>query len=82
MGRDRALLGPGAELDEVNRLLKKGGYFFLSTINIGSAAARLTGPRWPWLMDMHIFYFDKRTITGILEDHGSPWFKSGTIPIT
>lgn len=61
---------PGAELAEVNRLLKKGGYFFLSTINIGSATARLTGPRWPWLMDMHIFYFDKRTITGILEDHG------------
>lgn len=61
---------PGAELAEVNRLLKKGGYFFLSTINIGSAAARLTGRRWPWLMDMHIFYFDKRTITGILEDHG------------
>lgn len=61
---------PAAELREINRILKKGGHFFLSTINVGSFVARLMGPRWPWLMDMHIFYFDKRTISKILQDQG------------
>jgi len=61
---------PSDELREINRLLKRGGYFFLATINAGSLVARLMGPRWPWLMDMHIFYFNKDTITKILEEQG------------
>lgn len=61
---------PRAELHEINRLLKKHGYLFLSTINVGSIVARLMGPRWPWLMDMHIFYFNPNTITKILEQEG------------
>lgn len=61
---------PSAELKEVNRLLKKDGYFFLATINAGSLFARLMGSRWPWLMDMHIFYFSTKTITKILEQEG------------
>lgn len=61
---------PSDELKEVNRLLKSGGYFFLSTINAGSFVARLMGPRWPWLMDMHIFYFNTDTITKILKQEG------------
>ena len=61
---------PSDELREVNRLLKRGGYLFLATINAGSLVARLMGPRWPLLMDMHIFYFNKDTITKILEEEG------------
>jgi len=61
---------PSAELREVNRLLKSGGYLFLSTINAGSFVARLMGSRWPWLMDMHIFYFNTDTMTKILEEEG------------
>lgn len=61
---------PRAELLEINRLLKKDGYLFLSTINIGSLVARLMGPRWPWLMDMHIFYFTPKTIECLLKQTG------------
>jgi len=61
---------PRAELLEIHRLLKKNGYLFLSTINIGSFVARLMGPRWPWLMDMHIFYFTPKTIERLLGQTG------------
>jgi len=61
---------PRVELHEIYRLLKSGGYFFLSTINASSFLARLMGPRWPWLMDMHIFYFGTDTITKILKEEG------------
>ncbi len=61
---------PRAELHEINRLLKRDGYLFLSTINVSSIVARLMGPRWPWLMDMHIFYFNTYTITRILKEEG------------
>lgn len=61
---------PSTQLREANRLLKSGGYFFLSTINAGSFVARLMGLRWPWLMDMHIFYFNTRTMGQILKEEG------------
>ena len=31
---------------------------------------RLLGPRWPWLMDMHLVYFDRPTISALLEEAG------------
>lgn len=64
------LSDPREELLKIHRLLKKDGYLFLSTINVGSLLARLMGPRWPWLMDMHIFYFTPKTITRLLEQTG------------
>lgn len=64
------LSDPRAELLEIHRLLKKNGYLFLSTINIGSLVARLMGPRWPWLMDMHVFYLTPKTIGRLLEQTG------------
>ncbi len=64
------LSDPREELLEIHRLLKKDGYLFLSTINIGSLVARFMGPRWPWLMDMHIFYFTPKTIACLLEQTG------------
>ena len=64
------LSDPRAELREISRLLKKDGYLFLSTINIDSLVARLMGKRWPWLMDMHIYYFTPNTVTKILKEEG------------
>ena len=61
---------PRAELKEINRLLIRDGYLFLSTINVRSIVARLMGQRWPWFMDMHIYYFDPNTINRILKEEG------------
>jgi 2-polyprenyl-3-methyl-5-hydroxy-6-metoxy-1,4-benzoquinol methylase len=61
---------PRRDLEAALRLLEPGGRLFLSTIDTGSLVARLLGSRWPWLMDMHLFYFDRANLPALLEDVG------------
>jgi 2-polyprenyl-3-methyl-5-hydroxy-6-metoxy-1,4-benzoquinol methylase len=64
------LADPRQELQHVSALLPVGGRLYLSTIDASSRTARLLGRRWPWLMEMHLFYFDRRTIALLLEQAG------------
>lgn len=64
------LTDPLQELRRANRLLKPGGLLVVHTIDIGSPFARLMGTRWPWLMEMHLYYFDRRTLRLMLEKAG------------
>jgi len=64
------LTDPKAELKRVNRLLKPGGVVCIHTIDIGSLMPRLLGPRWPWLMEMHLYYFSRRTLAMMLQAAG------------
>ncbi len=61
---------PSAELREVHRLLRPDGLVGITTMNIDSLVGRLLGPRWPWLMQMHLYYFSERTLTAMLERCG------------
>jgi 2-polyprenyl-3-methyl-5-hydroxy-6-metoxy-1,4-benzoquinol methylase len=61
---------PAAELAEVHRLLRPGGLVGITTMNVESRVARLLGSRWPWLMQMHLYYFSVRTLTMLLERCG------------
>ena len=61
---------PRQELEAVHALLPPGGRLHLSTIDTGSLLARLLGARWPWLMDMHLVYFDRPTLRALLEETG------------
>jgi 2-polyprenyl-3-methyl-5-hydroxy-6-metoxy-1,4-benzoquinol methylase len=61
---------PREELAAARTLLAPGGRLYLSTIDTGSLLARLLGARWPWLMDMHLVYFDRPTISALLEEAG------------
>ncbi|HEU4385095.1 MAG TPA: class I SAM-dependent methyltransferase [Anaeromyxobacteraceae bacterium] len=61
---------PRAELEAAFRLLQPGGRLWLSTIDAGSLLARLLGSRWPWLMEMHLFYFDRANLSALLEETG------------
>ncbi|MBV8159660.1 MAG: class I SAM-dependent methyltransferase, partial [Acidimicrobiia bacterium] len=61
---------PRAELIAAHGLLEPGGELHVSTIDAGSWVARVMGRRWPWLMDMHLFYFDRRNIGSLLEQAG------------
>jgi SAM-dependent methyltransferase len=61
---------PREEVEAARRLLRPGGQLHLSTIDTGSLVARLLGARWPWLMDMHLVYFDRSTLTALLEESG------------
>jgi SAM-dependent methyltransferase len=64
------LTDPKAEIRHVHRVLKPGGVFAIHTIDIESPFARITGARWPWLMEMHLFYFSPRTLSKMLEQVG------------
>jgi len=61
---------PRGELEAAFSLIRAGGNFHLSTIDAGSLAARAMGRRWPWLMEMHLHYFDRSTITRLLGEVG------------
>ncbi|HSB19966.1 MAG TPA: class I SAM-dependent methyltransferase [Anaeromyxobacteraceae bacterium] len=64
------LADPRRDLGHAFRLLRPGGRLAVSTIDARSAVARLLGSRWPWLMDMHLFYFDRRNLPALLEGLG------------
>ncbi len=64
------LTDPASEIRHVHRVLKPGGIFAIHTIDIESAFARLLGPRWPWLMEMHLYYFSPRTLSKMLTRNG------------
>jgi 2-polyprenyl-3-methyl-5-hydroxy-6-metoxy-1,4-benzoquinol methylase len=61
---------PAAELAQAYDLLTPGGVIAVHTMNVESLAARLLGPRWPWLMDMHLHYFSPRTLAQMLQKVG------------
>ena len=64
------LTDPAAELRNAHRVLKPGGIFAIHTIDIESPFARFMGSRWPWLMEMHLYYFSPRTLGKMLEKNG------------
>jgi 2-polyprenyl-3-methyl-5-hydroxy-6-metoxy-1,4-benzoquinol methylase len=51
------LADPMAELNRLNSLLDDDGVLCLSTLDVDTWFPRLLGRRWPWIMDMHLFYF-------------------------
>jgi 2-polyprenyl-3-methyl-5-hydroxy-6-metoxy-1,4-benzoquinol methylase len=64
------LTDPAAEIRHVHRVLKPGGVFAIHTIDIESLFARVIGKRWPWLMEMHLYYFSPRTLSKMLMQNG------------
>ena len=64
------LADPRRDLGHAFGLLRPGGCLCVSTIDARSLLARLLGARWPWLMDMHLFYFDRRNLPALLEGLG------------
>jgi len=68
---------PMSEIRRVHRLLKPGGLIVIHTMDIDSPFSRVMGPRWPWLMEMHIYYFSQRTMAAMLRKAGFQVLWSG-----
>ncbi len=66
---------PVRDLAHLAKALKPGGLFALSTHSIGSLSARLLGPRYPFLMAMHVTHFNRRTIRMLFERAGLRMFR-------
>jgi 2-polyprenyl-3-methyl-5-hydroxy-6-metoxy-1,4-benzoquinol methylase len=64
------LADPRRDLASAFQLLRPGGRLYVSTIDARSLIARALGARWPWLMEMHLVYFDRRTLPALLTQVG------------
>ena len=64
-------LDPRRDLEHAQEQLRPGGVLALSTGDIGSLVARLTGRRWHLLTpEHHNFFFDERTLRRLLHETG------------
>ena len=51
-------------------LIKPGGIFAFSTVDIDSWFARLMRGKWPWIMEMHLYYFGAGSLERMLLESG------------
>jgi SAM-dependent methyltransferase len=61
---------PSRVIEHVTRLLKPGGLLVVNYPDRGSWLARALGRRWPFLSSVHLYYFNRRTMTRLLNMHG------------
>lgn len=61
---------PRAELHELRRVVKPGGWLVLETPNIATPWVRLLGARWRQFIPDHIFFFTPPTLTRLCEEQG------------
>jgi SAM-dependent methyltransferase len=65
------LSDPHAAVAEASRLLRPGGRLVLTTGDVGSLAARLSGSRWHlYTIPEHLFFFTRRSLRLLLAAHG------------
>jgi SAM-dependent methyltransferase len=61
---------PSRVLSGIAKLLVPGGLLLVNYPDRGSWPARVLGRRWPFLSSVHLYYFTRRTMTRLLENHG------------
>src|SRR3954453_8342128 len=55
---------------ECREYLSPGGVLCVSTLDVATWFPRLLQLRWPWLMDMHLYYFDRHVTKELLARGG------------
>ena len=61
---------PAAELRRLHGYLRPGGLLAVSTMDVDAPIARLLGRHWPWYMQMHLYYFSRRTLARLVSNAG------------
>jgi len=61
---------PKAVLARAHELLTPEGVLVMSWPDYASLAARLLGPKWPFLLTVHLYYFTPTSMTGLLRRTG------------
>lgn len=61
---------PLSELKEIYRILKIGGYIFITTADVNALIARIMGKNSPCYLGQHLYYFSKKTLGQMLKKAG------------
>lgn len=61
---------PTLELKEVYRILKPGGMLVINYPDFGTPMAKIAGSKWWFLLSVHLFYFDSKSLTKLLQKTG------------
>ena len=61
---------PAALLSEANAKLTPGGILCFSTLDMDNWFPKLFKSKWPWLMEMHLYYFTHEVLERILNHAG------------
>ena len=61
---------PVAAMRRAYELLRPGGLFVFTTVNLGGLGRRLFRGRWPWFMRMHLHYFTRESLTRLVRSSG------------
>jgi 2-polyprenyl-3-methyl-5-hydroxy-6-metoxy-1,4-benzoquinol methylase len=61
---------PVAALRSAYALLRPGGLFVFTTVNLGGLGRKLFRGRWPWFMRMHLHYFTRESLTRMVRSSG------------
>ena len=72
------LQDPGVVMTKVHSVLRNHGLCVLNTPNIGSNVAKRMGEKWLGIVRMHLYYFNKETLTMFLLKHGFKIVYEGT----
>ncbi len=56
-------------IQQVGKLMREDNFFIFSTIFIDSWFAKMLGNNWPWIIPMHLSYFNKKNINYFLKKH-------------
>lgn len=58
------------------KTLKKDGKILINIPDYGSIARKVLGYKWPFFLNVHLYYFEKKTLTKLLNNHGFKYEKS------
>jgi SAM-dependent methyltransferase len=61
---------PRAELRELRRIIRPGGWLVMETPNIANLWYKLLGARWRQFIPDHIYFFTPQTLTRLCEENG------------
>lgn len=68
---------PRRFLRDASSLMGENAYLVLSTLDRGSIFARAMGKKWPWIIDMHLHYFDTESLEKLAGSMGLRLIKYG-----
>lgn len=64
------VVNPAAFLSSLATHTPNGGFIVISTLDRTNWFARMTGRRWPWLIPMHLHYFDQAAVVRLAGEAG------------